>query len=313
MRLNSENRELLWIGVSGVALTVIVFLAVALRKDRDPSEQLAQRSQAIELALGMRLDLAEASEEQNGAVLSISEKEAQQYVAQARAALGALERKRASLEQLFESRGQTDELERLRRVSERLQEFLEISERLTTLAVENSNREAFELATGPGLAALEELDAALERLAATASDPAFANAEEGRRVADLAHEIGRRAWRMMSIWTPHINEESDARMDELEQRLQGERNRVAQAFQTLTTFKSLGESADLRTAQERFAELLRVEKRLLERSRANTDVKSVALALTERRRAMLACQDALADLIAAVKAEPITSTIPARQ
>ena len=60
----------------------------------------------------------------------------------------------------------------------------------------------------------------------------------------------------------------------------------------------------------RYMEFENLKSQIVELSRKNTDLRAVGIALKEKRKAMLACQDALVALEQAIRAEPITSTIP---
>lgn len=73
---------------------------------------------------------------------------------------------------------------------------------------------------------------------------------------------------------------------------------------------TLSESAGIAKIESQYAEFKKVKSELICLSRENSDVRSVSIALNEKRKAMFACQDALATLENAIRAEPIEIAIP---
>jgi hypothetical protein len=55
----------------------------------------------------------------------------------------------------------------------------------------------------------------------------------------------------------------------------------------------------------RYAKFNEIKAQIIKLSRENTNVRSVALSLNQKRKAMLMCQDALAALEQAIQQEPI--------
>jgi hypothetical protein len=66
-----------------------------------------------------------------------------------------------------------------------------------------------------------------------------------------------------------------------------------------------GGSPDIETATARYAKFSEIKAQILKLSRANTNVRSLALSLNQKRKVMLMCQDALAALEQAIQQEPI--------
>jgi hypothetical protein len=64
----------------------------------------------------------------------------------------------------------------------------------------------------------------------------------------------------------------------------------------LAAIPGLAADKDLATAVARYEQFTEIRSQILKLSRENTNVRSLAISLNEKRRAMLLCQDALTGL-----------------
>ena len=188
-----------------------------------------------------------------------------------------------------------------------LSEFQQIDEQLLDLAIQSSNRKAFSLAFGPAMKLLKEMDESLSRIVANSAD---LPADNQVRVVQLASEARVGILRIQVLLLPHIAEVSDQKMDEFEQELSAVDRRVREAFGALRVLLPESQKINIDTTTLRYAEFEDMKTEILTLSRQNTDVRAAAIVLKEKRKAMLACEDALIALEHAIRVEPITSTIP---
>lgn len=305
----SATRELVWLAVAAVSLLFALWSAVFFHRRSDPSAQLAARAERLTAVQSIRAALATISEAQNSAVMANTEQDVQAFAARAQGASTILDRERTHLEQLLASRNDPQEQALLTRVNESLAQFQRIAEEMMSAAVQSSNREAFALAFGPGMKLLQEIDAELAQLVATPGD---ANADRYPLVVHISEaRIG--ILRMQVLLAPHIAEQTEAAMDAFENQLAMEEKRVEQALKELATLLPADAAARRMTIEGKVREFSELKSRIIRLSRANTNVRAEAMALNEKRLAMLACQDALAALEQAIHAEVIDSTIPRRR
>jgi hypothetical protein len=300
-------RELIWVVAGGLGLMVAFFTMLYVRGDPDPAALIAFKEKRLALVNAMRLSLAAASEAQNSAVMSTSDKDTKAFADQARIATTALERGQIELNKLLKENGDSNEAELMNRFDQALREFQQIDKQLLDLAVQNSNRKANDLAFRPAMTLLKQMDEALSRVVA---EHAESPAENGLRAVQLASDIRIGILRMQVLLLPHIAEPSDQKMDELEAQLSAEDRNVRENFAALSAQLPQSEQADLETATSRYADFDKLKSEIITLSRQNTDLRAVAIALQEKRLAMLACQDALVEIEHAIRAEPISSTIP---
>ena len=294
------SRELIWIAITmGVLLAALII--VSFRADRDPLAQIESKSKRIALINTIRLALAATSEEQNCAVLATSELDSTAFVQQARMEAAAFERGRLELVELIHRRNDVNELSLANRVNESFIAFQDINEKLSNLAIENSNRKAYTLAFGPARNLLQAIDNKLSEL--------------GKLPSELTTELLEQLYnsrlsvlRIQVLLIPHIAEPSDQMMDELETKMAEDDQTILKCLASLGQFQR--ESARVERIQLLYKEFGEVKSQIIKLSRENSGLRSVSIALNDKRKAMLACQDALAKLENAISAEPIVTSIP---
>jgi hypothetical protein len=280
-------------------LLLFGLLVLLFGQEPKPDARLALKAQGLDLVGRMQLDLALASEAEKSAVLAITVQEAQAFADQARARTAALERSRRELESLLSEAGSQAAKVLLIEFSRHFTEFQRIDAELLGLAVKNSNLEAYALTFGPAASVLDEFGAALSRVVA-----ANAQARDAKQVMSLATGAQIGALRIQVLLPPHVAEPSGARMDELEARMAEADEQVRGDLERLGALPGLADKPDLELAASRYARFCELEDQILALSRANTDVLSLSLSLSQKRKLMLVCHETLDNLAEAVRKEP---------
>ena len=302
MKIKPGFNDVLWMAVGAVVLLLPMLAVFHFYLKQNPAQQIAFKTREIELLDRMRLDLSSASEAEKSAVLATTDEESQTFADQARAKSAAVEQGRKELEGILRTGGTRDEKDLFSQFSEAFAEFQRVDEDLLGLAVKNTNLKASSLAFGPAAEALKEMDAAISRLVAKgAASPQAGNATalaDGARIAAL---------RIQTLLPPHIAEESNEKMDELEAAMAKEDQEVRKDLDGLAALPEFSASPDLETARLRYAQFNEIRAQILALSRENTNVRSLTISLNRKRKVMLMCQDALAALEQAVQNEPITN------
>jgi hypothetical protein len=288
--------------VGAAVLLAVSLLVLHFRDLQTPSAQLAFKAKRVELVERMRLSVAVASEAEKSAVMAITDEDSQLYADQARTATAAVEQGRRELEQLLQSGGPKNENAFLAQFSGAFAEFQRIDKDLLDLAVKNTNLKAYSLAFGPAAGVLKEMDAALNRVVAVVGDSSSADNLKIMRLADDARIA---ALRLLALLPPHIAEESDQKMDEMEAVMAQEDQMVRQNLEALAALPILSGNTDLSTATVRYVRFTELKMQILKLSRENTNVRSLTISLQEKRKVMMVCQGALAALEQAIQEEPI--------
>ena len=283
----------LFFGTATLLVFMLAVLLFNLRAQSDIATQLAAKMQRLERVDRIQVALASAVEAEKCAVLAITDSESQQFVEQTRTAVATVERERGELVMQIADSGKPDEKELVQQFTAAFGEFQRIDKDLLALAVKNTNLKASGLVFGPAAEALAEMDAALARL------PGDTGA--GQHLADTARIA---AWRLLTLLPPHIAEENDAKMDALEALMTTEDRKVQQALETLAAQKELANRTELHTAATQYARFGEWKAEVLKLSRENTNVRSLAISLNEKRKATRICQAVLTQLHQAIEAEP---------
>jgi hypothetical protein len=295
---NRENA--IWMA-AGTVVLILLFLAVYhFYQKQNPAEQLAFKANRVDLVSRMRLALASASEAEKSAVLAVTDQDSQTFAGQARTATAEVEKARRELGELLKTGGTQIEKELFNQFSELLIEFQHIDNNLLDLAVKNTNIKAYGLAFGPAAAALNEMNAALSRLIAL-----NAGSPKAKQVMHLAYGAEISGLRLQTLIPPHIAEESDQKMDELEALMSREDKQIHKNLDELNTLRNLNQKAHLAKAISSYAAFSKIKTQILALSRENTNVKSLSISLSQKRKVMLLCQDTLNKLQKAIMDEPI--------
>jgi hypothetical protein len=307
MPTKTGMRGFFWIATGVVALLAVMLVLLRFHKEDTLGARLAFRTKRVELIGRMRLGLATASEAEKSAVMAITDQESQTFADQARAASTAVDEERHELEQLVGQNGRKDEQELLSQFSRAFAECQRIDNELLGLAVKNTNLKAYSMAFGPAAEALKEMDDAFSRIIA---EEAVSDSPEAKRVMLLAAGAQRAALWIQSVLPAHISEESDQKMDQLESLMAKEDQGIRRDLATLRAILGPGGSSDLKTADSGYVRFNEIKREILVLSRQNTNVRSLTISLNQKRSAVLMCQDALAALEAAVRAEPVGDATP---
>jgi len=299
MPIKPGFRDCLWMTVGAAGLLVVMLVVWHFHDQQSPDEQLAFKVKRIALVENMGLNLASVSEAEKSAVMAITDADSQTYADQARAAATTVEQARKELAGLLLTGGHQNEKDLLAQFSQAFAELQRIDKDLLDLAVKNTNLKASSLAFGPAAAALKEMDAALARLAT-----------DDLKVAQLANDARIAALRLQALLPPHIAEESDQKMDEMEALMAKEDRAVRKNLEDLAAMPNLTSNSDLKAASSDFARFTDLKTQILKLSRENTNVRSLIISLSQKRKVMLVCQDALAALKNAIEQEPVTERAP---
>ena len=111
--------------------------------------------------------------------------------------------------------------------------------------------------------------------------------------------------RLQTLLPPHIAEQSDQKMDEMEALISKEDQVIHMDLDKLTGIAKNHPNPDLAKAVSSYDRFSQIKTRILALSRENTNVKSLSIALNQKRKVMFLCQDTLTRLQQAILDEPI--------
>ncbi len=292
-------RNYLWFIGGAVFFLALVVGALRFNQYGQSVAREAFRAERLDVANRTRLALASASEAEKSAVLAVTDEDSRVYADQARAATTQADRLRLELQRLLKLGGTAHELDLFKQFSESFAEFQRVNSKLLALAVKNTNLKATALSFGPATKSIDDMIASLSSVVAKS-----ANWPESRNIALFALGAESAVLRIQVLLAPHIAEESDSRMDELEAQMNEHAREVQKDLTELAALPKLRGDPDLVKATAHYREFIALKTQVLALSRENTNVLSLSMSLTQKRRVMLLCQETLAALVQAINEEP---------
>jgi hypothetical protein len=280
-------------------MLLLVLAGVYFRDGQSPSEQLAFKTERADRVSRIQLDLSSASEAEKNAVMASTE-DANTFALQARAATAEAEREYHLLDGMLKTGGTPSECNLLTQFSQAFAEFRHIDDELLTLATKNTNLKAYRLAYGPAADSLSEMNASLARVIS-----ANAKSVEATKIMLLAFPAETGALRLASLLAPHIAEERDEKMDELEAAMAKEDTQVRQSLADLKALPKVNRDADVAAAIASYEKFKTIKTEILALSRENSNVRSLAISLHQKRKVASLCQETLSALKQAILDEPM--------
>ena len=300
MTTRPSTQNLPWLFGGALFLALLLALLLHFRDDASPAHQLSDKASRVDVVARMQLGLASESESEKSAVLAITDKDSQTFADQARAATAGVERERQEIGALLAASGTQREQDLLAQFTAALGQLKSLDEEVLGLAVKNTNLKAYGLLFGAAASTLAEMDATLAQVIAKRADSPSA-----RRVIPMAFGARLGVLRIQTMLAPHIAEESVEKMDQMEASMGKEEVQVRKDLDGLAALAKPEADADVTTALSQFGRYEELKARILALSRENTNVRSLALSLNQKRKAMALCLDALNALKVAILEEPI--------
>jgi len=294
MTMKTGTRQALWMAAGAAVFLGVLLVVLRFHDDRGRAERLAAKAARADRVARMQLALTSASEAEKSAVLAVSDEDSKTFADKARAAADEVERARVELEDLLRTGASREEADLVAQFATAFVEYRRIDAELLDLAVKNTNLKASALTYGPAADALAQTTAALARIA-SGSDA---------KTTTFAMDAEIAALRIQTLLPPHVAEESDVKMDELESRMAKDDAAVRADLADLAATPRLAGDADLAAATAGYARYAAIRADVLKLSRENTNVRSLSLSLNQKRKATKACAASLDALARAIQDEP---------
>jgi hypothetical protein len=252
---------------------------------------LAQVAEARRLSADLLIEFTTAADAANRAVMADTDALSIADAHDAEVAKQAIHKDVDALRPILQGLGYADESRLLDDFVARFAEYEALDRRILDLAVENTNLKAQRLSFGPAQAAADEFRDALDALV-----PAR---EEWRVKAHAASGVAA-VREIQALQAPHIAEPEDASMTRLEQRMAAAETVARRTLDALAPLVTPASRPRLATATAALDRFMGLNKEILALSRRNTNVRSLALSLDEKRKLTAPCEQALRVLQTAV-------------
>lgn len=292
--------------VAFIVLLILLFGAYLLgvsQSSRGILSVLKEQDAKEHLVAAMLVNLQASSEAEKSAVMAETDEASQTYASEAQQKTVVVEEARRELSGLIEGKGPAEEEKLLSEFNAAWTAYQELDREILALAVENTNLKAVKLSLGPAADALTRFDSALQQIAAAATTN-----PDGAEASKAAFQAVVAAHKIHALEGPHIAESTDAEMDRIEGEMTALDKQVSAALETLSKLPGAEQQAELAQAQAAYQEFQKVQTQILELSRRNSNVRSLALSLGKKRMATASCTEALSALQKSIRSEKSSAT-----
>jgi hypothetical protein len=265
--------------------TIIVFASSIAGCDVNTA--LKQVSEARQLAADLLVQFTKASNAANLAVMADTDETSVAFAREAEQATDAIQKDADVLAPILRGLRFWKELDLLEEFGVRFAEYRALDRNILDLAVENTNLKAQRLSFS---GAQEAADAFRDSLEAVAPLDA---AKDTWRVRALAATAVASAREIQALQAPHIAEADDAAMATLEKRMATAEKTARSALQTLAALIQPASRPQLAAATAALDRLMQINTQIIGLSRRNSNVRSLALSLNQKRAVTTSCEQSL--------------------
>lgn len=263
---------------------------------------LSRLDRARTVTAELRVQLNKATDASNRAVMADTDEASVAFANEAASASRLVEQDLTVLEPLLRDLGFPNEQRALATFQGHWTKYRDLDREILALAVENTNLKAQRLSFGP---AREAADAFRDSLTSIAASSA---AKDRCRADTLAAQALLAVREIQVLQAPHIAEADASRMTRLEQDMTTLDARAREALTTLSRLTEPSPPAAVATALSSLNHFKDVSEQIVQLSRRNTNVRSLALALGEKAPLTTACNDDLQKVQDALSKEGTKAT-----
>jgi hypothetical protein len=280
------------VGASGRRRLGIMIMAAGLTaRCGDVNADLIQVSEARRLSADLRIEFSKAADAANRAVMADTDALSMADAHEAEVAKQAVQTDMDRLAPILQALKFTDETRLLEEFAARFAEYKALDRRILDLAVENTNLKAQRLSFGPAQAAADAFRDSLE---------AVVPARDPWRVKALVATAVSAVREIQVLQAPHIAEPEDASMTRLESLMAAAEAVARKAIDTLPALVEPASRPRLATAATTLDRFMDLNAQIIALSRRNTNVRSLALSLDQKRKLTRPCEETLRALQAAL-------------
>jgi len=266
-----------------------------------PDAALQRLLDANKLAADLHVQFTKAGDAANRAVMAETDETSVAFAREAEQATQAVQKDGAALRPLLTSLQFSNEQRLLDEFDTRFDEYRALDRSVLDLAVENTNLKAQRLSFGPAREAADSFAASLD--AVMSATPAGT-----WRVRALAAAATAAVREVQTLQAPHIAESDETAMTTIEGRMAAAAGVARDQLKVLAGLLAPASRLQLATASASLDRFLDLNAQLITLSRRNTNVRSLALSLGQKRMLAAACEDSLRALEDALSKRGFSAT-----
>ncbi len=288
MGLTVPVRRTLILAIAGVVA------AVAAGCGEDVNTVLEKASRARQTASDLLVDFTKAADAANRAVMAETDEASVAFAREAEQGTEAVERDAGALGPILQDLKYTDEARLLDQFKSRFAEYRTLDRRILDLAVENTNLKAQRLSYGPAQEAADAFRDALKTL-----EPA--SPAEAWHVQALAATAVKTVREIQVLQAPHIADADVAVMTRMEKEMATSEMTARDALGKLRSLVGPASAQHIVAASAALDRFMALNAEIISLSRRNTNVRSLALSLDQKRQIVVKCEDSLRALRTALE------------
>jgi hypothetical protein len=273
---------------------VCLFATVATGCGEDVNTVLEKASRARQSASDLLVDFTKAADAANRAVMAETDEASVAFAKEAEQATDAVEKDAGALGPILQNLHYADETRLLDEFKSRFAEYRALDRRILDLAVENTNLKAQRLSYGPAQEAADAFRDALTTL--VPSSPA-----EAWHVQALAATAIKTVREIQVLQAPHIADADVAVMTRMEKEMATSEMTARDALDKLRPLIGPPSAQKISAASAALDRFMGLNAEIIALSRRNTNVRSLALSLDQKREIVVKCEDTLRTLRTALE------------
>jgi hypothetical protein len=266
---------------------VVLAAAPAMACARAPQVALERLIEARRLAADLVLQFTTAADAANRAVMATTDEDSAAFAAEAEQATQAIQRDQDALAAVLRDPGYSEEHRLLEEFGGRFAAYRSLDRSILDLAVENTNLKAQRLSFGPAQKAVDEFSEALDALARAGA------AKDRERIGGLTAAAVAAVRDIQVQQAPHIAESDEAVMLRLEKRMTAAEAAARRSLATLADTVPPAARTQLTMATAALDRFAGLNTQIVALSHRNTNVRSLALTLGQKRALTAACEEIL--------------------
>jgi hypothetical protein len=247
---------------------------------------LEQLSEARRLAAELLVQFTKASDAANRAVMADTDEASVRFAREAEQATQQVQQDADALAPILQALKYEHETRLLDEFASRFAEYRTLDRRILDLAVENTNLKAQRLSFGPAQDAANAFRDALQSVAPAAPTDRW-------RVEALAAQAIGTIREIQILQAPHIADADEAVMTRMEQQMGASETAARQALESVAPLASPSSRPRLAAAKGALDRFMDLNAQIIALSRRNTNVRSLALSLDQKRAIIAGCEQSL--------------------
>jgi hypothetical protein len=266
---------------------VCLFAAVTTGCGEDVNTVLEKASRARQTASDLLVDFTKAADAANRAVMAETDDTSLTFAREAEQATATVQKEADALGPLLRELNYTDEIRLLGDFNSQFAEYRALDRRILDLAVENTNLKAQRLSYGPAQEAADAFRDALNALMSSAPP------SETWHVQALVATAIRTVREIQVLQAPHIADADAAVMTRMEKEMATSEMTARDALDKLRPLVGPTSAPKVAAASGALDRFMGLNAEIIALSRRNTNVRSLALSLDQKRAIVVKCEDTL--------------------